>query len=239
MATPRYLLDIYRAKYSALVQAVMEAHRKHTKNLAHDWYHALLAAQYAVVIAADPRAGELAWIACLCHATDHLFGKDRVEERMQLYLSLCSGLSDPERQELMEAVKNHGKRNAGGDSEVIKIVRDCDKLANLDAVLASIRYGQQSPKVTAVNPRYITRDDPAATFKNPLTVWRDLKYALEWEEPGWFRCPKAMPIAANRFAALKAAMQDTIDQFTETGLDDLPEELVVVPQLSDEQQPHI
>lgn len=239
MATPRQLLDTYRSKYAGLVQAVMKAHREHTKNLAHDWYHALLTAQYAVVIADDPRAGELAWIAGHCHTTDHHFGKERVEEQMQLYLPLCPGLSDAERQLVIDAVKNHGKQNEESDSEVVKILRDCDKLANLGAILAPIRYGQQSPKVTACNPRYISQDDPAATFRKPLTVWRDLKYTLEWEEPGWFRCAKAMPIAAKRFATFKAAMQDTIDQFSETGLDDLPPELEVIPLLSDEQQAHV
>lgn len=239
MANASKLLRAYATKYSELVKAVMLAHRHLTKNHAHDWTHALFVAMYGVIIAANERLGELAFIAGLCHTTDHLYGKERIAEIVDVYLSLCPGLSDLEKAAVAEAVLTHGKKNDPDDCPVTVTLKDADKLGNLGILMSAMRYVLQEPNQPIFDLRFVTKNDPEAIFKKPLTTLRDLKYAMEWEEPGWFRCPKAKDIAERRFNCMRIALSELEEQVRETGLSEIPDELIMPPPSPNEIQEHI
>lgn len=237
MTTPRETLDRLVAKYPKLVQSVMADHKEH-RDYAHDWDHALMVAQYGVIIADDARIGELAWIAGLCHNTDHLFGINMVERKMHYYLDFCSGLNGTEHQQIREAVVNHHGLNDKPipDNPVTIVLKDADRLGNIGAQVV-IRSGQSYPKLPAYDVRYIRTSDPAATHKDPRTVLHDIKSVLEWRP--WLRCQVAKELSDKYFALLELCLADIAHQLNETGLDDLPPELILPPELDPNRQQHI
>lgn len=217
------------AKYPELVRAVRWDHYcyQYQRVASHDFYHALMVAQYAVIIAEEPRTGELAWIAGLCHNTDRLFGCDGcvVAEQVERYLDSCPGVGSDERALVVDAVVKHSRKNEPDDSPVLVSLKDADRLANLGAQ-AVIRSAQHYATLSPFDPRFVEADDPQASYRDPRTVLRDVRECFVWQE--WLRTERARQLAAPHFAWLQSFVDNLAQQLRETGLLPLPPELVPV-----------
>ena len=209
-------------KYSTLVLMVKNDHS--TKGVVggpHDFYHALMVAQYGQMIAEGERVGELAWLAGLCHNTDYMFG-EQTEERIEQYLEVVPDLSGKEKVLILEAVLNHSKKNDPADNPITVALKDADRLANSGAI-HTIRAAQYFPSLPPVDLVFLSCS-PTGTFRKPNSVAEHLYYCLEWE--GWLRLPKAKELAARYFRERQEFLKNIEDQLRETGLYPLQAELL-------------
>lgn len=219
-------------KYTDLVAMVMRDHEKVGAAMhGHDFEHALMVANYGLRIAEDKHTAELAWIAGLCHNTDHLIergffrpdirrGKKSdalIRTRLAQYLSHTK-LNDADKHAITNAVLEHRKKNDPHDTKLTMILKDADRLANVGALpcLRSARDMAHLPTVDYVHLFH----HPRATYRQPDSVAKDIWYSTEWEP--WIRMPKAKQIAKKRFAFLKYFLKDLEDQLKESGLRPYP-----------------
>ncbi len=212
-------------EFPSVVQRVRSDHRRNPRTTpGHDWYHALSVAQYAQRIAESEDVGRLAWVAGICHNTDRLFqlDDDGVEPIVQVYLSESS-LTKHERHLIVDAVLEHSKKNTISDSVVTIILKDADRLANLDASHL-VRTGQFKPCIPVVDLRFMHYQDPTATFQDPKSHLRNLQHTLEWET--WMRLPKAQALAAEKCAFIRAYTKRLVQEWEALGLDPYPLELL-------------
>jgi len=216
---PRELLE----KYAGLVKTVRSDHRKQGfVGSHHDFLHALMVAHYAVMIAEDDFIAELAWLAGVCHNTDHIFPNlSEFEHRRQIsdYLVHWTGLDSESSKKVLTAVMLHSKLNDPNDDQVTMTLKDADRLANLGPNVI-IRSGQYYYRLPAFNPFFVAEFDPTSTYRNPKSVLRDIMSSLEWVD--WLRLPKARELAkpyADFLQQFRALIQH---QLREVGLDPYP-----------------
>ena len=205
-------------KFNELVRLVQQDHQKQRAVCAagHDFEHAFAVAQHAKSIAEDDRIGELGWIAGVCHNTDRIFpdaSETEVRAKVSEYLSVVP-LDENEKTLVLEAVMEHSKKNDPKDNPVTVALKDADQIENISA-LAFIRSGQHFHDLQPVDYRHLW-ENPDATFKNPLSVARDLRHHLEWES--WLRTPKAREIAAPRFEFLRLFLSKIEKELKDAGL---------------------
>jgi hypothetical protein len=209
--------------FPALMDIVRKQHEK-AKAAAghHPFEHALMVAQYALKIAEDGHVGKLAAIAALLHNTDRIVPESDVESSIRSCIRLawergCQHASGVEVEAVVEAVLNHHKKNDPLDSSVSVCLKDADRLANLspfDITARSARFYRDEP---LVDPRYVWTVDPASTYLDPKTVFRNAIHStLEWET--WLRLPKAREIAKPYFDGLRLIQSLVARQLVETGM---------------------
>ena len=218
----------YWERFPILTEKVRQDHIVHgVHGGSHDFYHALAVAQYALLIVEDTALASLAWVAGLCHNTDKMFPAEKVSAVVQDYLDTGTDFSLDEKTLVRVAVLEHGKRNDPCDSLVTVALKDGDRLGNIGP-LHWLRSAQFRPSILPVDPRYISSQDPTATFKNPKTILRDIEHTLEWEE--WLRLPKAKQLGKPLFAEIRRFKATIQKQFETLGLLPFPSELVVEPE---------
>lgn len=208
-------------KFHELVFIVREDHAM-TNALTgggHDFSHALMTSQYCMQIEENPLTGEMAWVAAICHNTDRLFpdwSREDVETRVRHYLSFTN-IRYEVRDAIVEAVLNHSGKNSETDKPITIILKDADKLANLGPLLA-LRSAQAFPSLPPINLKYLFEYPPGCSYRNPGSIFRDIESSLEWEQPGWFRKPKAIELAKPLFAQLRQINEAILQQFNDVGL---------------------
>ncbi len=212
--------------FSKLIKRVQEDHMAcGAFGKGHDFYHALVVAQYATLIAEKTKFGFLGWIAGICHNVDHLYPGEDIRRIVWSYLETTDiMLSDDEKIWIVETVVHHSEPNHPADDALLQTLKDADQLGNLNQI-AWIRMGQFRPGVPAVDPRFIGTSDPAATFKNPKAILDNIRCTLEWEK--WLRLPKAKELGKPMFEQIRLLLKDTEHQFETLGLLPFPPELVV------------
>src|SRR3989344_415429 len=236
-------------RFPSVVEKVRRDHRKYGAlvGTGHDFAHALMVAQYCLLIAEGPLAS-LAWLAAICHNTDRMFDESLINRcwRWLCKLPLAGGLfrkADPAFQQwnrrqierrvayyledvelffadkctIIEAVLNHSRRPSDEDNEVTRILMDADKLANIGALLG-LRSAQFQPNLPVIDLRYLDQRPPDTSFRSPGSIYWDIKSSLEWAEPGWIRTAKAQELAKPLFAELQALLDGLVRQFKDTGL---------------------
>jgi len=205
--------------YPKLVQWVREDHlRVKAFGGGHDFLHALMVAQYGKLIAEDERVGTLAWIAGICHNADRLFPdlEDReIAEFVGFQIDRGTDVSSDEKRIIVEAVLRHSELNKLEDNPVTVALKDADRLVNIGPGVV-IRSGQLFHDLPAFDPRFITEQDPRATYRKPMTSFRDLQHHMEWEE--MLRLPRAREIARPWFEASRAFLAGFERQLREVGL---------------------
>ncbi len=192
---------------------------------AHDFYHALTAAQYAALIAPNARLARVGWCAGLLHEHPHrLFQEEQGVHLVRERLARHSALSLRAQLDVLQAILAHSGKDTSQDSSLLVVLKDADRLANLGA-WHWLRAAQFRPKIPAVDPRYVERQDPLATFKNPRSVFRDIESTLEWET--WLRLPKAKELAVPLFEEIRWLKRRLEEQLTILGLVPFPAGLAV------------
>ncbi len=190
----------------------------------HNFYHALMVAQYAQRIAPDSDTAILGWIAGLLHNTDRIYSKYDAIPVITRCLRLAPLDIPSGHLYILRAILEHSKRNDPEDPPVTIVLKDADRLDNIGS-LHFLRCGQFRPNILAVDPRFITSSDPQATFRNPRSLLQDLKHTLEWES--WLRLPKAQELGKPMFAEIRQLIANIERRFTTLGLHPFPEELIV------------
>lgn len=204
-------------KYQKLVQQVRYDHEQYRVNTpGHDLLHALMVAQYAVMIAPDASIGELAWVAALLHNTDRLLKNDVLVEPQVTKHLLSTPLSLEEQKVVCRAVLEHAKRNSDDDDDVTMVLKDADRLANIGPSNI-LRIGQGFPHLPAVDPLHFAQD-PSASYENLKSVYRNVAELVLWDSEGWLRLPKARELAKPYFDFLRQFMKLLERQYEEVEL---------------------
>jgi hypothetical protein len=201
---------------------ITEEHHEGKECGHHPHEHAVMVAQYALIIAENESVGEYAAIAGLLHNSDRLFPEEKVDEivRQALHEGQEKGdfyLLKSDVEDIVSAVLNHHTKNEDADSAILVCLKDADRLANIRAFDIIARSARHYPNLPLVDPRYIETIDPDSTYRNPKTVFRDAVLStLEWER--WLRLPKAIELGKKYFDGLRAIQALTKIQLEETGL---------------------
>lgn len=192
---------------------------------AHDFYHALTVAQYAALIAPNQRIARHGWCAGLLHEHPHrLFQTEHGVCVACERLAKHSALPSWAQSDILQAILAHSSKDAPQDSPLLVVLKDADRLANLGA-WHWLRAAQFRPNIPTVDPRYVARQDPLATFKNPRSVLRDIESTLEWET--WLRLPKARELAVPLFKEIRWLKRRLEKRLVILGLTPFPSGLAV------------
>ena len=204
--------------YPTLTAAVKADHMNHECGH-HPFEHAVMVAQYALIIAPNAGTGKLAAVAGLIHNTDRLYpslSPMEIEGKLDEYLDHA----DFNREECLKittAVLEHARQNVDDDEIVTICLKDADRLANISPFDVIARAARAYPNLPLVNPEFVKTMDPQSTYRNPKTVFRDgIQSSLEWEF--WLRLPKAIDLAEPYFNGLRMVQNLTMRQIGETGL---------------------
>jgi hypothetical protein len=215
---PRKKLEQLIKKYQLYFERIVLEHKKINNHIGHSLDHTLMVAQYGVLIADDQHIGELAWLAGLMHNTDRI---SRFPEReIGYYLEILSsmGISNYENGRIKNAVMHHSELNKPDDDELLIIVKDADRLANIGP-LNIIRNGQHHRDIPAITLG-VCGLHPESTFKKAKSALDFIFYNLEWEE--MLRLPKARAIGKKQFDYYRDFLRRNREQFAEVGLDEWP-----------------
>jgi len=226
ISLPAEKLNQLRTKFSKLLKMVRENYEKKKMfGRGHDLLHALLTAQYGIMIADNEHIAELVWVAGICHITDRLFPEEVVHKQLLYYLDEGTSLSAKSKSQIIAAVERHSKPNDPSDDLLTITLKDADRLANLGPNLF-IRAAQFYNGLVAFDPRYVLESDPTATYQNPKTVLHDIRCALEWDTDPRFclRLPRTRKYATRYFAWIKDSIELLGEQLKETGLLPFPTE---------------
>ncbi len=214
--------------YSELAARVRKSHEAVGLIGHHDWIHAYRVGEQAMQIAMlewdSVKTANLAGIAGLCHNADRICqkrGSGNVDElvREWIYISLY----DEPTRFVVDAVQKHSRVNGDSDSNVLVALKDADRVVNLDVDLF-IRSGQHYANLPAVDYRHMMAD-PAATYRDPKSVLRDIAYSLDWVDPEsnvCVRTEEGMIRAKKRAEIFKTFFVHLREQLDEEGVHPYP-----------------
>lgn len=213
-----------------LCRAVRDDHAKYgMENTGHNFDHALRCGQYALLIDDNPETARLAGAAGICHNADrilqHILGVGRkdvpwkdVEEMVRGWFSVES-FGESDTLLILDAIKKHSGKNSPEDSPVLMVLMDADRLTCSDAgdIMESVRFFGDLPILDRVH----FLDDPAATFREPRSVFRILSERFPWGEEGGpvgVRLPKAKELMRSRLEVFRIYIDAVISHRKEIGL---------------------
>lgn len=227
--------------FPRLSTAVWQTHEEYMTRLncrsfhCHDFDHALRVGQRALEIADDPRIGQLASIAGLCHNADRLLQKEDgcgptgIIDDVRV-IALTTGwirkagteiiTTQSEEDQIIDAVLRHGQPNGPNDGPVLINLMDADRTVNieLDVIARNAQYaGDSLPIIDPYNFIYA----PDATFRSPGCTLRGDYEKFDWRVEGGFvgiRLAKARKLAEPRFELLQKYFDDVIMQRMHSGL---------------------
>lgn len=171
--------------YREFWQAHQQAIEKSVLTHGHGPEHDLTVAKWCLELTDDQDARELAWVAALVHSIDRLlpqsFPKEIMKSIVDRQLSYLpeNYFTEHERDVICRAVRHHDEKNKPDDSDVLIVLKDADRLANLAPEII-MRAGQFAPTVPSFNLKNIDSPDPTGSFGNLKTALDDLYYVLEW-----------------------------------------------------------
>lgn len=188
----------------------------------HDFLHAVIVAQYAILIAPDENTGRLAWFAGMLHNTDHIMGRSHIDTiclKVSAYLRHI-GLTEKEEAIILNAVLNHWHLNDDSDTPVLITLKDADRLGNIGPLFPS-RSQQHMREVHGVgippiDPRFITRKDDLSSYGRNKTDVDNIQSCLEWEP--MIRLEEAKKISKPMFYLLRKMLEMEKYRLDETGI---------------------
>ena len=223
----RRIFVAMRTKYRPLYEAVKKTHEgilaAGKTTMGHGWDHDLRVAQTDILIAEDPRVGEMGWCVGVMHSADRHYG-EQTEEVLRGYFALLpkGEFAVEEHVMMWNALIEHSKKNSDADNPVTVALKDADRLANLGA-LNLIRCGQHHPDIPACIPEYLGRVHPESTFRNLKSCYDAISVVnLEWE--AMLRLPKAKEMGKPYFDYYRDFVKRCAQEMEEVGLYPFPSE---------------
>lgn len=214
--TPEYM----QRRHQVFFANMCEFHRAHESwKTGHDLVHDLQVSGYGLLIAQeeapeDPDLSEHVWLAAMLHSTDRFVATE--DHTQWLSNIIPRDYSEDVRAEILDAVLEHGKPNNEKDSRVCVILKDADKLANINPMVL-LRSAQFHPGLPTHDPRHLemTRA-PGSTYRTPLSVLDDIFGCTEWES--WLSTNTAKKLGAPYFAYLKETFKLIRQAHLESGI---------------------
>lgn len=211
-------LKVLIRKYQDFFNQILISHKAIQDHMGHSIDHALMTAQYALLIAKNPRIGELAWIAGLLHNIDRVSNNPEGMIESLLRLLPKQKISELDICRIKNAVKRHSELNKTDDDDLLITLKDADRLANIGP-LNFIRCGQHHREIPAITLG-IYNLNPRSTYNQPISCLDSIHYNLEWED--MLRLPKAKSIGKKQFDYYRDFIVRNREQFAEVGLDQWP-----------------
>lgn len=235
--------------FPALTRAVRDKHRAVGTGGGHDFDHDLSVAQTALHVgwSVSEKDASLAGAAALCHSADWILteknnlGKSgnlsrcSREDAQELVLTLLNEhttLLSEEKERILFAVLNHGKRNEPEDDLVLVLLTEADRLVNMGCTVI-IRAGQHHSMLQEFNPVSIEIDQTGRPYReqyaHPDSVAWDLENCAKWANstnPYCLRTPKGVEMGNRRASFLRAFLWLIKDEREELGLYPYPEQLL-------------
>ncbi len=222
-----------QAVWDVCPKVMQVADRVHTSHVeagmetegAHNFVHALTVAQYGHEVAmaewGNPHTARKAAMGGLGHNADRLLQKTTNRERRdippdevrKLALKWLKGiLNASDIEQVLQAIVEHSGKNGKKDSKVKIALQDADRIANLslDLVIRSGQHFHDKPPVDYMH--FIS--NPAATYREPGSVLKDISYSLDWVNPKTDVCVRTKLgwELANQRAALLRFYVDAVEQ---------------------------
>ena len=211
------LSEFYEDFWSTHLSAVNHK----TLTLGHGPEHDLTVAKFCLMLSDNQDIRELGWAAALMHSMDRMMNPRPTKDVLSMLLGstvdfklrifTSDYFTSQEKYLIKDAVLHHSERNKSEDSEVLLVLKDADRLANLAPEII-MRAGQFAPAIPSFNPLNPGLG-PSGSFANLEYAMDDLYYVLEWvmgekfwlqpkekwldysRANHWFRTEKAWPIA--------------------------------------------
>lgn len=181
----------YREQFADLYAAVKKNHQTSGhQHRGHGLDHDAAVAQMGALIAPDDEWAKEAWAAGIIHSTDRIYpNKDEFDFAMRRYADILrKSFKETEVGSIIVSVLVHSEKNNDGDSFLTKILKDADRLINMQPLIVT-RGAQHTPEIPAIELEYLGRRNPASTFRNPCNCMDNLRHVIEWVS--WLRLPKA------------------------------------------------
>lgn len=220
MLNPSEFLRQMAKKYFRFWNKVGSDHIEHGMfDRGHDFLHATIVAQYAILIAPDENTGRLAWFAGMLHNTDRMIGRENstVSTLVRQCLDLID-LDEEGKMDVIDAVLHHHRLNDPIDSPVVMTLKDADRLGNLTPFHPARSVQHMTERLgghVVVDPRFVAIKAETEYGKNP-TAADDLQACLEWES--MLRLPKAKEIGRPMFDFLRQMLEMERERLGETGI---------------------
>jgi len=209
-------------KYPEFWNRVVADHIKYMMfGRGHDFLHAVIVAQYGVLIAPDENTSRMAWFAGMLHNIDRMIGRQRAGTITVIArdcLGLVPDLKEKEIPMIIGAVLNHWRLNEPDDSPVLVVLKDADRLGNLTPFHPARSVQHMTERLgghVVVDPRFVAKKADTEYGNNPTTM-DDLQACLEWEP--MLRLPKAQEIGRPMFDFLRQMLEMEQQRLDETGI---------------------
>lgn len=183
----------YRSLFPKLYDEVKKIHDGSTRpHRGHGFAdHNLPVALMAAIIAPDLRTADKAYVAGLLHSIDRWVEKEEFAPTILRCLELLPKgyFTSQEMEEIFDAVQKHDKKNAEDDSLTLQVLKDADRLINLEPVHI-IRSAQWYHEIPAIEIEHLGGLNPDSKWGKARNVIDDFRFCLEWIP--WLRVPKAI-----------------------------------------------
>ena len=219
--------------HPVIAERVKKDHAKVGLSGGHDYVHAFRVGETARKIALSEWDTEFlancAGVAGLAHNADRILQKEwsvgrkdidpeAVRALIRNWISdqFVAGACDT----ITEAVIRHEAHNQEDDSKVQIALMDADRVVNLDTDLFP-RSGQHYADLPVVDYEHFL-DDPEATYRNPKTILRDIRYSLDWIDPNSPVCVRTnlgKTMAESRANVFSTFFDALRSQLAEEGID--------------------
>jgi hypothetical protein len=189
------------SRFNEIHNMLVETGRGHR---GHGPDHDMLVGGYALIIADLTLIAKMAWVAAHLHSLDRFYGDEHVQMTDEMLALVWaddhnSGFTSDQIAMIREAVMKHGRPNEDDDNPVTVILKDADRLANMNPHVI-VRSGQFQSELPVVEFGYVGFDKhPGSTYKAPRSIHDDLLGCLEWHPdsgtPYAIRTEAARPFA--------------------------------------------
>jgi hypothetical protein len=213
--------------FPKVAKAVQAAHETCKLCTHHDFAHSFRVAEIAMRTAEaeweENELTRLSALAGLVHSADHVLQKmlqtkniadHRIVKLIQGWIG--NEVIGKSFEIVCTSVLQHSQRNGNDDHRVLIALMDGDRVVNLDLDLV-MRSAQMFSDSPTVDSQYWI-EDPVATYKEPLSVIRDVAYALDWVNPTspvCIRTALAMEMAQPRAMLLQGYIDSLSRQLVE------------------------
>lgn len=218
--------------YPKLTEAVRRDHiALDMKTTGHSFDHTLQVAQCAVFIAEDEQVGKLAGAAGLCHNADRLFQKqlgvgkkdihkEKIITMVRGWLDKSGEFNGDESARIVKAVLGHSGPNLSDGDGVLIALQDADRItcSMADTLMGAAQFWSELP---VIDPKWLTHDPTAHSYKNPKSVLKNQECRLDWIDPAspfCVRLPKAKVMMERRIGVVQFYIREIEEQRMEIGL---------------------
>lgn len=218
------IFEGFRRKHRAFYDEVKRLHDSFPNQRGHDLGHSAHVSLVGITLA-DRSIRELVWLSAIPHSLDRVGGGENFESNVRNCLALVNGISNEDKEVVFDAIMKHGNLKDDNESEVLKTLKDADRIANLFLTFV-IRAAQHRTNIPACEMKYLRTSNPLcpasdpASHSKPQAVFDDIRYCTtNW--PRTMRTEKGKLLVESYAAELRRFMETAATQFEKIGMDQI------------------